>query len=136
MTLKKIPTFDEVKTWVKDWVNQNADVPNADYADNAGRLGGVEAANLDVSHADTAGDADTVDGKNAAFFAAAGHSHPVSDLDGVSGAGDGGGLDADQVDGLEGGEVQHFATQSDIAVSAGQLAVADDTGTLYFEDGQ
>jgi hypothetical protein len=34
MVLKKIPTFDEIKTWV----NNNADVPNADYADSAGQL--------------------------------------------------------------------------------------------------
>jgi hypothetical protein len=135
MTLRKIPTFQEVKNWVQDWVNNNADVPNADYADNAGRLGGTEAANLDVSHADTAGDADTLDGQNAAAFADSGHGHPVNDLDGVSGEGDGGGLDADQVDGLEGGEVPHYASKSDISVSAGQFAMADDTGALFFEDG-
>ena len=45
MVLEKIPTFSEVQTWV----NNNADVPNADHAD----------------HADTAGDADTVDGLHA-----------------------------------------------------------------------
>lgn len=32
MVLNKIPTFNEVK----NWVNNNADVPNADYADSAG----------------------------------------------------------------------------------------------------
>jgi hypothetical protein len=42
MVLNKIPSFQEVK----DWVNSNADVPNADYADSAG-------------------DANTVDGKHA-----------------------------------------------------------------------
>jgi hypothetical protein len=61
------------------WVNNNADVPNADYADEAG--------------------------------------------------------DASTVGGLQPGEVKHYATESDIAVEAGQFAIADDTGTLYFEDG-
>ncbi|MDB9247439.1 hypothetical protein PN419_00260 [Halorubrum ezzemoulense] len=52
MVLKKIPTFEEVKSWV----NSNADVPNADYADSAG-------------------DADTVDGKDASAFADTNHGN-------------------------------------------------------------
>jgi len=44
---------------IKNWVNNNADVPNADHAD----------------HADTAGDADTVDGNHASAFADVGHNH-------------------------------------------------------------
>lgn len=48
MVLQRIPTFEQVKSWV----NNNADVPNADHADNA-------------DHATTAGDADTVDGNHA-----------------------------------------------------------------------
>jgi hypothetical protein len=52
MVLNKIPTFQEVKDWANGTfttlseVNNNADVQNADYEDNAG-------------------DADTVDGKHA-----------------------------------------------------------------------
>ena len=49
MVLEKIPTFSEVQTWV----NNNADVPNADQADNA----------------------DTLDGKHADAFADTGHNH-------------------------------------------------------------
>lgn len=63
----------------QSWVNSNADVPNADYADESG--------------------------------------------------------DANTVGGLQPGEVEHYATESNISVEAGQFAVADDTGTLYFEDG-
>jgi hypothetical protein len=41
---------------IQSWVNNNADVPNADYADSAG-------------------DADTVDGEHASAFADSGHLH-------------------------------------------------------------
>jgi hypothetical protein len=41
MVLNKIPSFQEIK----DWVNNNADVPNADYADDAGTLGGSSPSN-------------------------------------------------------------------------------------------
>jgi hypothetical protein len=44
---------------IQNWVNNNADVPNADHAD----------------HADTTGDADTVDGNHASAFADVGHNH-------------------------------------------------------------
>jgi hypothetical protein len=43
MVLNKIPTFDQVKSWV----NNNADVPNADYADSAD-----DANTVDGFHAD------------------------------------------------------------------------------------
>jgi len=50
---------DTVDGWdkadIQNWVNNNADVPNADYADNAG-------------FATNAGDADTVDGQDASTF--------------------------------------------------------------------
>lgn len=49
--------------------------------------------------------------------------------------GTGSGLDADTVGGLQPGEVEHYSTKSNISVEAGQFAVADDTGSLYFEDG-
>jgi len=48
MALSKLVTLAAVK----DWVNQYADVPNADHADTADS----------ATTADTAGDADTVDG--------------------------------------------------------------------------
>jgi hypothetical protein len=80
MVLDKIPTFDEVKTWV----NNNADVPNADHADSAGdadTLDGNHASyfttltevnnNADVpnaDYADTAGDANTLDGNDSSYF--------------------------------------------------------------------
>jgi hypothetical protein len=47
---------------IQNWVNNNADVPNADHADHA-------------DHADTTGDADTVDGNHASAFADVGHNH-------------------------------------------------------------
>ncbi|UBF22616.1 hypothetical protein HRTV-25_gp35 [Halorubrum tailed virus 25] len=55
MGLNKIPSFQEVKDWANgkfttlSEVNNNADVPNADYADSAG-------------------DADTLDGQHAGAF--------------------------------------------------------------------
>jgi len=42
---------------------------------------------------------------------------------------------ADTVGGLGPGEVNHFASSDEISVGAGRFAVADDTGALYFEDG-
>lgn len=47
MVLRKIPTFGEVK----NWVNANADVPNADHADSAddaSTVGGVSPDDLGI----------------------------------------------------------------------------------------
>lgn len=56
-----LPSVNGNNVATQSWVDSNADVPNADYAD-------------------TAGDADTVDGEHASAFANAGHSHPQSDI--------------------------------------------------------
>lgn len=74
-----LPSVNGNNMATQSWVNSSADVPNADYADSAG--------------------------------------------------------DADTVDGLDGGEVNHFSTESNISVSKGELAMADDTGEIFFEDG-
>ena len=88
MVLEKIPTFSEVQTWV----NNNADVPNADhadhadYADTSGDADTVDGQNYsdiqnwvnnnaDVPNADQADNADTLDGKHADAFADASHNH-------------------------------------------------------------
>ena len=80
---------------IQNWVNNNADVPNADYADHAGTAStaytvngqnysdiqnwvnnNADVPNADhADHADTAGDADTVDGNHASAFADVGHNH-------------------------------------------------------------
>ena len=63
---------------IQNWVNNNADVPNADHADTAGDADTVDGQNYsdiqnwvnnnadvpNADHADTAGDADTVGGQN------------------------------------------------------------------------
>ena len=82
MVLEKIPTFSEVQTWV----NNNADVPNADHADTAGdadTVGGQNYSDIqnwvnnsaDVPNADQADNADTLDGEHAGAFADVGHIH-------------------------------------------------------------
>lgn len=63
----------------RSWVNSNADVPNADHADEA-------------DNSATVGN-------------------------------------------LQPGEVEHFADKASIDVEKGQFAISDDTGELYFEDG-
>jgi hypothetical protein len=42
---------------------------------------------------------------------------------------------SDTVGGLQPGEVEHYSSENNISVEAGQFAIADDTGSLYFEDG-
>jgi hypothetical protein len=72
MVLNKIPTFDQVKSWV----NNSADVPNADHADSADNADTVDGQhytdiqswvnnNADVPNADHADNSDTVEGLSA-----------------------------------------------------------------------
>lgn len=115
MVLNKIPTFDEVKSWV----NNNADVPNADHADTAGdadKLDGNDASyfttlsevnnNADVpnaDYADNAGDADTLDGNHASHFTTlseVNNNADVPDADYADSAGN-----ADTVDNYDAGSL-------------------------------
>lgn len=100
-TFKSTPTVTGDTIATKPWVNNNADVPNADYADSAGS---ADSAN----YADNAGDSDTVDGQHASAFAASGHIHALGDLSNVSasGEGSGNGFDADTVDGKHSDEIE------------------------------
>jgi hypothetical protein len=64
---------------IQNWVNNNADVPNADHADNADN----------ATNATNADDADTLDGEHASAFADANHTHDSryyteSEVDGFS----------------------------------------------------
>jgi hypothetical protein len=115
------------------WVNNNADVPNANYADSAGdanTLDGNDSSYFATSgHAHSLGDlsnvsasgegtgnnfdADTVDGDHASAFASSGHSHALGDLSNVSatGEGSGNGFDADM---LDGNHASYFTTLTEV----------------------
>lgn len=103
-----LPSVNGNNMATQSWVNSSADVPNADYADSAG-------------------DADTLDGNDASYFTTLSEVNNNADVPNAD--------NADTVGGLQPGEVEHYSTASNISVEAGQFAIADDTGSLYFEDG-
>jgi hypothetical protein len=105
--------IDTTMMATRSWVNNNADVPNADYADSAGdadTLDGNHAShfttltevnnNADVpnaDHADTAGDADTLDGNDSSYFTTLTEVNNNADVPNADYADNAG--DADTVDG-------------------------------------
>jgi hypothetical protein len=115
-----LPSVNGNKVATQTWVESSADVPNADYAD-------------------TAGDADTVDGQNYADIQSwvnnnadvpnADHADSATDADGVNGfapvSSGGSALDAPS-----------YATKADVpALEAGNIVYIEDENSHYFEDG-
>ena len=126
---------------VKTWVNNNADVPNADHADSA----------------DQADNADTVDGNHANDFADSNHGNEehssdfttlsevnnnadVPNADHADTAGDANTVDGINSTGIaklgDGVEVPVFASTSDVpsSITKGEIVYIDEDG-LYVEDG-